>query len=36
MELVILFAVLIGSMATVDLCPKSTYDDESVDKSVKL
>ena len=36
MELVILFAVLIAAMATVDLCPKATYDDEKVDKSIKL
>ena len=36
MELIILFAVLIAAMATVDLCPKSTYDDEGVDKSIKL
>jgi len=36
MELVILFAVLILAMATVDLCPKSTYDEEKVDKSIKL
>ena len=36
MELVILVAVLIAAMATVDLCPKSTFEDETVDKPIKL
>lgn len=35
MELAILFVVLIAAMATVDLCPKSTYEADSVDKPAK-
>lgn len=31
MELLILAAALIVSMATVDLCPKSTYNDDDVE-----
>ena len=36
MELIILVAVLILAVATVDFCPKSTYDEDTVDKPVKL
>lgn len=36
MELIILVAVLILAVATVDLCPKSTYEEDTADKKLKI
>lgn len=36
MELIILVAVLILAVATVDFCPVSTYEDDTADTNYKI